>query len=81
MYFFNIYCIIYLSFRKVNKVELLGCMTTPVILNLHFLLWDTDIYKVMSGLHRLEGRGLCEVAHLAWLGLKMQETAFPVVLL
>ncbi len=81
MYFYIIYCIIYLDFRKVNKVELLGCTTTLVILNLHLFLWGTDIYKRMSGRLRLEDRFLCEVAHLAWLGLKMQETAFPVVLL
>lgn len=81
MYFYIIYCIIYLDFWKVNKVELLGCTTTLVILNLHLFLWETDIYKRMSGRHRPEGRFLCEVAHLAWLGLKMRETAFPVVLL
>lgn len=75
MYFSYIYCIIYSYFRKVNKVELLVCATTPVILNLHLFSWGTDIYKRMSGRHRPEGRFLCEVAHLAWLGLKMQETA------
>jgi len=81
LYFSYIYCIIYLYFRKVNKVELLGCTTTLVILNLHFFSWETNIYKRMSGRQWLEGRFLCEVAHLAWLGLKMQETALPVVLL
>ncbi len=46
-----------------------------------FFFRDTDIYTWMSGRLRLEGRDLCEEAHLAWLGLKMQETASPVVLL
>lgn len=69
------------SFRYANRVELLGCTTTSVILNLHFFSWDTDIYKLMSSLHRWEDRSLCEVTHLAWLGLKMQKTAYPDVLL
>lgn len=34
---------------------------------------------MMSCLLRLEDRGVSEVTHLAWLGLKMQETALPVV--
>ncbi len=33
----------------------------------------------MSCLLRLEDRGISVVTHLAWLGLKMQETAFLVV--
>lgn len=81
LYFLIVYCIIYLSSRNVNKVELLGCTTTPVILNLHLFSWGTDIYKRMSCLHRLDGRILCEVSHLAWLGLKIQEPAPLVVLL
>ena len=81
MCFLYKWCIIYLDLRNSNIVELLGCTTTPVILNLHLFLWDTNIYRPMSSLLRWEGRSICEVAHLAWLGLKMQETTFPVVLL
>ncbi len=52
---------------------------TPVILNLHDIKRDSYIRKIMSGHHyAVEGRGLCAETHLAWLGVKIQETAFRV---
>ena len=41
-------------------------------------IWDSYIFKLMSCLHRVDGRCLCAVTHLALLGVKMQETAFWV---
>ena len=55
-----------------------GMCDTPVILNLQDLIRDSYIYKIMSGHQAVEDRGLFAETHLAWLGVKMQETAFWV---
>lgn len=55
-----------------------GIHDTPVILNLHELIRDSYINRIMSGHLAVEDRGLFAETHLAWLGVKMQETAFWV---
>ena len=49
----------------------LECSTLLPTLNLHFDIRDSYILERMSGLQRVEGRCLSEVAHLAALGVNM----------
>ena len=50
------------------------------ILNLHDKIWDSYILELMSSHHAVEDRGLRAETHLAWLGIKIQETAFRVLI-
>lgn len=50
------------------------------ILNLHDIIRDSYILKFMSSHHAVEDRGLRAETHLAWLGIKIQETAFRVLI-
>lgn len=62
-----------------RKARQPGVFDTPVILNLHLLLWDSYISNWMSGLRfAVEGRRLAADTHLALLGVKIQEPAFWV---
>lgn len=62
--------------RAIKKIgsQFLGCSTLLFILNLHFDTRDSNIFKRMSGLLRVEGRCLSEVAHLAMLGVNYTGT-------
>ena len=55
-------------------LQFLECSTLLFILNLHFDIWDSYIFKRMSGLLRVEGRCLSAVAHLALLGVNYPGT-------
>ena len=59
-----------------------GMFDTPVILNLHLLLWDSYI-AANDARPPLQWKAerAAAVTHLALLGVKIQETAFWVYLL
>ena len=57
----------------------LGCSTLPVYFEPTFTLKGILIAKSdVRPPFAVEGRKLCAVAHLAWLGVKRQETTFRI---